>query len=132
VSLTPFYSAGLLIQVHATAAVLALVLGIAQFAGLKGTTVHRTVGWVWAGLMYVAAISSLFIHNEPWLGPFSPIHLLSVLVIFGLPSAILAARRGNVRAHKSGMMQLFGFGLIVAGDFAALSPGRLLYRMLFG
>lgn len=130
--MTPFFSAGLLVQVHATAAVFAFLLGIAQFAGLKGTSFHRILGWVWVSLMYVTAISSLFIHNEPWFGPFSPIHLLSLLVIFGLPSAILAVRRGNVRAHKLGMMQLFGFGLIVAGAFAALSPGRLLYRMLFG
>jgi uncharacterized membrane protein len=129
---SPFFSAGLLVQVHATAAVLAFALGVAQFAGLKGTPYHRTLGWVWIGLMYITAISSLFIHNEPWIGPFSPIHLLSLLVIFGTPTAVMAARRGDVRAHKLGMMQLFGFGLVVAGAFAALTPGRLLYRMLFG
>jgi uncharacterized membrane protein len=130
-NLTPFLTAGPLIQIHATAAVAAFVLGLIQFALIKGNYRHRVMGYVWIFLMYVTAISSLFINKEPWFGPFSPIHLLSLLVIFGTPSAVLAARRGNIRGHKIGMMQLFVFGLIVAGAFAAFSRGRMFYEMLF-
>ena len=130
-NLTPFLSASPIIQIHAIATLFAFALGLIQFALIKGNFRHRVLGYVWVVLMYVTAISSLFINQEPWFGPFSPIHLLSLLVIFGTPSSVLAARRGNIRGHKSGMMQLFIFGLIVAGAFAALSPGRILYQMLF-
>ncbi len=130
-NLVPFFNASSVIQIHAIAAVAAFVLGTAQLIMRKGNHRHRMMGWVWVVLMYIAAISSLFIHENPMFGPFSLIHLLSLLVIFGLPGSILAARRGNIRAHKLGMLQVYGFGLIVAGAFAALSPGRLLHAMLF-
>jgi uncharacterized membrane protein len=120
------------IQIHLLAALAAIVLGGVQLALPKGNQRHRIMGWIWVTLMYVAAISSLFIHMNPWIGPFGPIHLLSLLVIFATPSSVLAARRGKIRHHKLGMVQLFFFGLIVAGSFAALSPGRVLHGMLFG
>jgi uncharacterized membrane protein len=130
-NIEPFQTASPVIQIHAVAAVSAFVLGTAQLLMAKGNHRHRIMGWAWVVLMYVAAISSLFIHENPMFGPFSLIHLLSLLVIFGLPGSILAARRGNIRAHKLGMLQVYGFGLIVAGAFAALSPGRLLHSMRF-
>lgn len=126
-----FFAAPLVVQLHATAAIAAFFLGLFQLATRKGNARHRTLGWIWVGLMYAAATTSLFINQNPWLGPFSPIHLLSVLVIFGTPASILAARRGNIARHKAGMIQLYVFGIIVAGSFAALAPGRLLHDMLF-
>ena len=41
----------------------AFVLGIVQLVGVKGTTVHRTLGYVWAALMLVIAISSFWIQG---------------------------------------------------------------------
>jgi uncharacterized membrane protein len=130
-SLAPFWQADALIKIHALAAVSAFFLGAVQLSSIKGNQRHRMMGYVWIALMYIAAVSSLFIHHNPMFGPFSLIHLLSLLVIFGTPSSVLAARRGNVRAHKFGMIQLYVFGLIVAGTFAALAPGRMFYRILF-
>jgi uncharacterized membrane protein len=120
------------VLVHAGAALLALLLGIVQFVLIKGTRRHKLFGYIWVALMYCVAITSLFINNNPWIGPFGPIHILSVFVIVGLPFAVGYARRGIIRGHQLYMAQLFGFGLIGAGAFAALEPGRLLYRVIFG
>ncbi len=128
----PFVSAPLVYQLHAAAAVAALGLGAVQFALRKGTDLHRMMGWTWVMLMYAVSISSLFIHEIRLWGPFSPIHLLSLMTIIGLPFGVMAARQGNIRRHRNYMIQLYVFGLIVAGTFAALSPGRMLYRMAFG
>jgi uncharacterized membrane protein len=126
----PFLSAPFLYQAHAAAAIAALLLGAVQFTLPKGNSRHRLMGWTWVALMYVVSVSSLFIHEIRLWGPFSPIHLLSLLTIFGLPFGVLAARRGDIRRHRNYMMQLYFFGLIVAGTFAAFSPGRMLYRMV--
>ncbi len=61
--------------------------GSSSSAAPKGTLPHRTLGWVWVVLMAVVALSSLFIHTIRMVGPFSLIHLLSLLVIVTLPLA---------------------------------------------
>src|SRR2546430_10153187 len=53
-----------LIQVHAFAALGAFGLGAIQLAAPKGTIPHRTIGWVWAGLMLAVVLSSFFIHRS--------------------------------------------------------------------
>jgi len=45
--------------------------------GPKGTRNHRTLGYIWVGLMVIVAFSGLYIHVLKLVGPFSPIHLLS-------------------------------------------------------
>ena len=73
-SLDPLFAAPLVVQVHAFAAMAAFVLGIVQFAAPKGTLPHRTLGYIWVGLMLVVAASSFSIHGKrPW-GSFSAIH----------------------------------------------------------
>ncbi len=130
-SLSPLLAAPLAIQVHAFAAVAAFVLALVQFAGPKGTVPHRRLGWVWVGLMSLVAGSSLFIHDIQLIGPFSPIHLLSIYVIVLLPVAVRHAHRGKVMAHRSAMIGLFAGALVIAG---ALSfwPGRIMHDVLFG
>lgn len=116
---------------HALAAIAGLIVGLVQFAMPKGTLPHRVLGYVWVGLMLLVAASSLFIFKLRMIGPFSPIHLLSVLMLVGLYQAVRYARQGNIKAHRSTMLQLFGFGLIVAGGFTFL-PGRTMHTVLFG
>jgi uncharacterized membrane protein len=120
------------ILVHLGAALSALALGVVQFLLKKGTRSHRTLGYIWVALMYCTAITSLFISQNPWVGPFGPIHILSLVVMISLPMMVRAARQGNIQGHKLAAMQLFGFGLIGAGAFAALEPGRVLHQLLFG
>src|SRR5205814_8805961 len=61
-SFAPLLDAAPAIPLHAFAAMTAFALGIVQFAAPKGTLPHRTIGWVWVGLMAAVAISSLWIH----------------------------------------------------------------------
>lgn len=124
-------SAGPIIFIHAVAALGALALGTVQMLMPKGGERHRAMGYVWAVLMMTVALSSLFIHQTRMWGPFSPIHILSIVTIIGVPSAILAARRGNFKRHRSGMMQLYWLALITAGAFT-LMPGRIMHRVIFG
>ena len=116
---------------HLTLAVLALVLGIWQLTAIKGDRQHRWLGWCWVGLMAGVALASFPIHGFCTVGPFSPIHLLSVYVLYALFSAIRQVRRGNIAAHRRSMRGLFFGGLIVAGLFT-LWPGRLMHQFIWG
>jgi uncharacterized membrane protein len=130
-TLTPLFDAASPIPLHAFAAMAAFALGLVQIAAPKGTLPHRMLGWVWVVLMAVVAISALWIHEIRLVGPFSPIHLLSIWVPIMLVVAVIAARRGNVRRHKITMLSLFAGALLIAGLFT-LMPGRVMHAVLFG
>ena len=130
-SLAPLLDAAPEIPVHAFAAMAAFALGIVQFAAPKGTLPHRTVGWIWVGLMAIVAASSFWIHEIRLLGPWSPIHLLSIMVLVLLPVAVVAARRHNVSRHRKTMIGIFTGGLVIAGLFTFL-PGRIMHAVVFG
>jgi uncharacterized membrane protein len=118
------------IQLHIAAALTALLLGTVQLLGIKGTGLHRLIGWSWVVAMATVAISSLFIRQiNP--GSFSWIHLLSGWTLIALPMALFAVRRGRIGSHASGMTWTFVAGLIVAGAFTFL-PGRLMWKVFFG
>jgi uncharacterized membrane protein len=123
-------AAPLKIQIHLTAALTALAVGTVLMVGVKGTALHRTLGWTWVVAMAVTAISSLFIHEMNH-GAMSWIHMLSGWILIALPIAVYAARRHKVSLHRRFMTGLFVGGLIVAGGFAFI-PGRLLWRVFFG
>ena len=63
------------------------------------------------------------------LSHFGYIHLFSLSVFILVPSAYLAVRSGNRRLHAGNMLGLYLGGLVVAGAFA-MTPGRMLYRLL--
>ena len=130
-SLAPLLDAAPQIPIHAFAAMAAFVLGAVQLAAPKGTLPHRTLGWIWVGLMAVVAVSSLWIHEIRLVGPFSPIHLLSIWVPIMLVVAVVAARRHNVRRHKITMLWLFAGALVIAGLFTFM-PGRIMHAVVFG
>ncbi|GAA0204930.1 hypothetical protein GCM10010203_65650 [Actinomadura yumaensis] len=120
------------IQVHVAAALTALAIGIVLLIGVKGTRLHRTLGWAWVAAMGTTAISSFFIHAINPGGPagLSLIHLLSGWTVVGLPMAVYAARRHRVQAHRRAMTSMFVGGLIVAGLLTFL-PGRLMWAVFF-
>ncbi|WP_374445684.1 DUF2306 domain-containing protein [Stella sp.] len=130
-SLAPLLAEPLATQLHAAAALLAFVLGIVQFAAPKGTVPHRTLGWIWVLLMAVVAVTAFFIHGLRMFGPWSPIHLLAVLVLVMLPLAVVRARQHRVHAHSRTMTGLFLGALVIAGLFT-LVPGRVMHAVLFG
>ena len=118
------------IRLHVAAVSTALLVGVVLMLGLKGNTLHRTLGWVWVIAMATAAISSLFIHrSNP--GGFSFLHLFAGWTLIALPMGVFAARKHNVRLHGRTMTGLFVGGLLIAGA-AAFLPGRLMWQMVFG
>jgi len=130
-SLAPLLQAEPVIQIHAFAAMSAFALGIIQFAAPKGTLPHRTIGWIWVTVMTVIAASSFFIHGIKLVGPFSPIHLLSIFTLVMLPLAVLRARRHDVKKHRGAMIAIFVGALVIAGAFTFV-PGRIMHAVAFG
>jgi uncharacterized membrane protein len=130
-SLAPLLDAAPAIPLHAFAAMGAFVLGIVQFAAPKGTLPHRTIGWIWVGLTAFVAVSSFWIHQIRLVGPWSPIHLLSIFTLAMLPLAVWKARHHDIRAHRWIMIFTFTGALVVAGLFTLL-PGRIMHAVVFG
>lgn len=130
-TLAPLLSASPVIQAHAFAAMVAFALGVVQLAAPKGTIPHRTVGWIWVVLMALVAVSSFWIHDIRMIGPFSPIHLLSIFTLAMLVVAVMHARRHRVDRHRKAMTTIFIGALIIAGLFTFL-PGRIMHAVAFG
>ena len=130
-NLAPLLEAAPAIPLHAFAAMAAFVLGLVQFAAPKGTLPHRTIGWIWVLLMAVVAASSFWIHQIRLVGPFSPIHLLSIFTLVMLPLAVWRAHTHRVADHRRIMIMTFIGALVIAGLFT-LVPGRIMHRVIFG
>lgn len=130
-SLEPLLAASGAIQFHVAAAVLALGIGLGILLGPKGTVPHRIMGWLWALLMAAVALGSFWIHELKIVGDFSPIHLLSIAALAGLPVLVLAARRHDLRRHRRMVYTLYFAALVAAGLFAFM-PGRIMSRVVFG
>ena len=130
-SLAPLLDAAPAIPLHAFAAMAAFVLGAVQLAAPKGTLPHRTLGWIWVGLMAIVAASSFWIHQIRLVGPWSPIHLLSIFTLVMLPFGVWRARQHRVSAHRTTMISLFVGALAIAGLFT-LVPGRIMHAAIFG
>ena len=124
-------SAQQLIPVHAIAALVAMLLGGLQLWEPKGTRNHRTLGYIWVGLMAIVAFSGFFIHVLKLVGTFSPIHLLSAYTLASLWYAIRAARRADIKRHRQIMVALFWMALILTGFFT-FWPGRVMYQVVTG
>lgn len=119
------------IQIHTYAAILALFLGVILLSMRKGSRLHKKSGKIWVLLMVVVAVSSFWINGIKMVGPFSPIHILSVLTLWAVFEGVRHIRAGRVNAHKRSMQQLFFLALVGAGFFT-LIPGRLMYNVFFG
>ena len=130
-NLAPLLQASPAIQIHAFTAMAAFALGAAQLAAPKGTLPHRTIGWIWVALMACVAISSFWIHQLRLVGPFSPIHLLSIFTLVMLPLAVWRAHTHRIAAHRKAMTGVFAGALVVAGLFTLL-PGRIMHSVVFG
>ena len=113
---------------HMISVIPALPLGAYVLVRRKGDALHRLLGWLWAGLMMLAALSSFGLRGM--MGSVSVIHLLSILTVVMIPRGIVQAMRHDIAAHQR-TMALTYLGLAVAGLFTLL-PGRLLGMWLWG
>ena len=124
-----FVEASGMIKAHVGGAIAAFGIGAVLLAGVKGTGVHRMLGYAWVAAMAVTAISSFFIVGLNG-NSYSLIHGLSAWTVIALPMGVAAARRRDIKAHRKAMTGMFTGGLIVAGLFSFL-PGRLLWVTFF-
>lgn len=129
--LEPVLNASPAIQFHVATVLPAAFLGAFLLARPKGTPVHRLLGKIWLLLMVMTSISTFFIHELKTVGDFSPIHLLSLYVLFGSVMAIRSARRRDIRAHRAQVAGMYFGGIVVAGLFTML-PSRVMGATIFG
>ncbi|WP_439140695.1 DUF2306 domain-containing protein [Planktotalea sp.] len=118
-----------IIQCHVICAVIALGLVPVMLFRRKGDQLHKVIGRIWVVAMGLTAISSFGIMDIRLIGPFSPIHGLSLLTLYSLTGAVIQARAGKIEAHKRHILGAMG-GLVGAFIFTAL-PGRLMSQVLF-
>ena len=130
-TLAPLLAAAPLIQFHVIAVSLTIMLTPIQLLLERGSDWHRQIGRVWMIAMALTALSSFFISTIHWIGPFSPLHILSIINLVGLAYAYRAARRGHAKAHSIAMISLVISALVIPGIFT-LFPGRIMYRVVFG
>ena len=119
------------IPTHAYAAVLAVILGSIQLSRPKSTSSHKYLGYTWVLLMLWVSISSFWIQTINIIGPFSPIHFLSIFTIWSVFDTTRSAKNGNIRRHKRIMKLLYILAPIVTGLFTLL-PGRTMNTVFFG
>lgn len=123
-----------LTYLHLGSLVPAFVIGTYLLLNRKGTPVHRFLGKIYMGLMLFAAFITFFMEalvGPKFLNHFGFIHLLSLLVLYTVPTSYRAIRVGNIKLHKHKMVGLYVGALLIAGAFT-LSPGRLIHSWLFG
>jgi uncharacterized membrane protein len=128
-TLQPLLTAPLAIQIHTVAALALIPLTLAQFIRPKAGH-HAARGWAWIAVMAVVIVTSFFIHTIRLIGPFSPIHLLSIVTTVSLVLAVRARKAGDIARHQRIMIWVTA-GWAIAGLFTLL-PFRTLGQVLFG
>jgi uncharacterized membrane protein len=128
-----------LVWLHLGTVLLATLLTPAMLLRPKGTRPHRQLGYLWFAAMMIAAGSSLFFNvridgKSNWgvfSGDFSPIHLLSVWVLFQAPLIVRRARAHDRAGHEQAVRGMVIGALLIAGFFT-FPFGRMLGTWLFG
>lgn len=132
--LEPILAAPLAVQLHLATILAAILIGCVLMSGVKGSRLHRALGWTWASLLVFTAIAALFIHAPtglPNVAGIGVLHLFSGVTLVAAPLGVYAAKRHDVARHARAMTGLFIGGMGVAGLFAFL-PGRLMWQVVFG
>lgn len=127
----PILNAPIYILIHASAAMIALLIGPFVILRNRRDRLHKIGGYIWVVVMACAAISSFWILEFRLIGPFSPIHGLSIYVLWSLYRGVSYAIARNIEAHRQTFRALYLQWLVLAGLFTLL-PGRIFNLMLFG
>lgn len=122
------FNASPAIQIHVYAAILAFFSGALVLWRRKGTASHKRWGKVWVALMVITALTSFFIHQIRLVGPFSPIHIISLGTLISLFLAVKQARAGDISNHQRSMKATYIGGMGIAGALA-FAPGRMMYEV---
>jgi uncharacterized membrane protein len=128
----PFYA--FLMHSHLITVIPCVFLGGYLLLVRKGTAIHRLLGKIYMVLMMITAFITLFMPaavGSRLFNHFGWIHLFTVLTLWTVPTAYLAVRKGNIKAHKRKMMLLYFGALVIAGGFTFV-PGRYMHELFFG
>ena len=126
-----------LVWLHLDSIVAATSLTPVMLLRRKGNRRHRQLGYAWVAAMLLTALTSLFFNTRSpsglgvFSGDFSPIHILSGIVIVMVPRLVMHARAQNHRAHQRTVHGLVIGALLIAGFFT-FRFDRMLGRWLFG
>ena len=126
-----------LVWVHLVSIVVATTLTPVMLIRAKGNRGHRVRGYAWVAAMLLTAMTSLFFNTRVpggwgvFSGDFSPIHLLSVIVLIMVPRVVIYARAHNRRAHERTVRGIVVGALLIAGFFT-FPFDRMLGSWLFG
>ena len=123
-----------LAYIHLATVLPAFVIGTFLLVRQKGNHIHKFFGRIYLLLMAATGVITLFMPAQVgprFLGHFGYIHMFSLLTLHGVPTAYLAARRGDIKTHQREMIGLYVGGILIAGALA-FGPSRLLNNWLFG
>jgi uncharacterized membrane protein len=115
---------------HLTTILVAVALTPVMLLRRRGDRLHRQLGWIWTGSMFLTAFLSLFVRHVNS-GGFSFIHILSVWTMIQVPIIIWSARQHNLKRHRYGVRAMVTGALLIAGFFT-FPFDRLLGQWLFG
>lgn len=113
------------IVVHAVAASFVLALGPVNILRRRRDAAHRIIGRVYVAAMVLTCVSSFGIRSHG----FSWLHGLATFTLFAMAMGVYAIRHGRVGRHRFNMVGAY-LGTLTAFVFAALTPNRLLARMI--
>jgi uncharacterized membrane protein len=122
-----------LMYFHLLTVVPCIFLGGYLLAARKGGPIHRKLGGLYMLLMTLTALIALFIPagvGPRFLNHFGYLHLLSAIVLWTVPTALLAVKKGKIKEHQRKMIILYFSGIIIAGGFTFF-PGRFLRELFF-
>ena len=123
-----------LMYAHLITVIPCILIGGYLLLAYKGTPIHKLLGKIYMSLMLSTAIITIFLPAN--VGPqlldyFGWIHLFTVLTLWTVPTAYIAIRKRNIKAHKRKMILLYVGAILIAGGFT-LVPGRYLHGVIFG
>jgi uncharacterized membrane protein len=124
----------LLMNLHLATVIPCIFLGAYLLLAKKGGKIHRKFGMLYMLLMSVTALIALLLPSK--VGPqffnhFGYIHILSFVVMWTVPTALMAVKKGNIKAHQRKMVILYVSAILIAGAFTFV-PGRYLHEVFFG
>lgn len=122
-----------LMYFHLITVVPCFIIGTILLLIKKGTIIHKSFGRVYMVLMLITAITTLYMPAKvgpTFLHHFGWIHSFSFLTLYTVPTAYIAIKKNNIKAHKRKMILLYFGAIIIAGAFT-FTPGRYLHDVFF-
>ncbi|MDO5502628.1 MAG: DUF2306 domain-containing protein [Actinomycetia bacterium] len=113
------------IAVHASVALIVILLGPLQILRPRRDRAHRILGRTFVVLMVLTSTTSFFIHPDG----FTWLHGLAIVNLLTLGLAVGGILKGNVEMHKRAMIGAYASTLI-AFIFASAMPDRLIQTTL--